>query len=68
MSNNPHTVVTVLDDPSVDGKITPHIAKRVFVNGQQVRLEPDGVDIAFGPSEATVVTLRLLVDEIHFKH
>lgn len=69
MSNaGPKTVVELRDRESAADGVGPHTAQRVLVNGSPVRIEVDGVDVDFGPSGPTVVTLRLLADEVHFTH
>lgn len=65
---SPKTVVELRDHKSAADSVGPHIAQRVLVNGSPVRVEVGGVDVDFGPSEQTVVTLRLLADEVHFTH
>ena len=66
-SDRPRTVVEFRD--YVGAEDAPcHRATRVFVNGSQVLVEEGGVDIEFGPNDATVVTLRLLPNEVHFNH
>lgn len=71
MSRNlPRTVVELKDYEGASGDKDPlmHKVARVFVNGSEVLVERDGIDIEFGESQATVVTLRIQATEVHFNH
>ena len=65
---SPRTVVEFLDNVEHGGESTPcpHVSKTVCVNGQVVRVAPNGVEIDHGSGKPTIVTLRLLVDEVRF--
>ena len=43
-----------------------HVAKRVYLNGIPLLLTEDGVDIAYGFNEPTVVTLKVLAKTVTF--
>ena len=65
---SPRTVVEFLDNVEHGGEplTCPHVSKMVRVNGQLVRVAPNGVEIDHGRGKPTIVTLRLLVDEVRF--
>lgn len=65
---SPKTVIELRDHEGAAGGVGPHIAYRVLVNGSPVRVAESGVDIDFGATEPTAVTLRLLADEVRFTH
>ena len=69
IDTSPRTVVEFLDhvEHGADSPPCPHVSKMVRVNGQLVRVAQDGVEIDPGGSDKpTIVTLRLLVDEVMF--
>ena len=68
IDTNPRTVVEFLDhvEHGVDSPPSPHASKMVRVNGQLVRVAQNGVEIDHGRGKPTIVTLRLLVDEVMF--
>ena len=68
IDTSPRTVVEFLDhvEHGVDSPPGPHVPKMVRVNGQLVRVAQNGVEIDHGRGKPTIVTLRLLVDEVMF--
>lgn len=44
-----------------------HIVNEVHVNGSRVCVMEDGIDIEYGSSVPTVVTLKLIASEVHFR-
>ena len=69
VDTSPRTVVEFLDSVEHDGVLSvgPHVSKMVRVNGRLVRVAPNGVEIDPGGSgKPTIVTLRLLPDEVRF--
>ena len=68
VETNARTVVELLDVAERDDEESarPHVARMVRVNGQPVRVASDGVEIDFGENRPTIVTLRLLADEVRF--
>ena len=68
VDTSPRTVVEFLDhvEHGGDSPPCPHVSKMVRVNGQLVRVAPDGVEIDHGRGKPTIVTLRLLADEVRF--
>ena len=49
-----------------DGRESPtyHCVRKVSVNGVDLRLAEDGIDIEYGPEQVTIVTLRVIASEI----
>ena len=45
----------------------PHKARHVLINGQEVLVAEHGIDIGFGPEEATTITLKILPASIVFE-
>lgn len=65
--NLPRTVIEFKDYAGAEDAPC-HKVSRVFIDGTEVLVEKDGIDIEYGDHQATVVTLRLLPTEIHFNH
>ena len=50
----------------VGGTAPGHVAKHIYVNGQEVRVAENGASITYGPAEVTTVTLDLQASEVTF--
>lgn len=60
----PRTHVIIRDDTNGG---PPHQARHVLINGQEVLVAEHGIEIDFGPEEATTVTLKILPATIVFE-
>ena len=64
--SSPRTIIELADYEGFGPERgpAPHKAARVYINGQEVRVAKDGIEVT--TSDATRVTLELLPDEVRF--
>jgi len=58
----PKNIIHVVDDS--DGPA--HVAKKTYLNGEELLLGVDGFDISSSSIDTTAVTLEVLAEEVHF--
>lgn len=63
---SPRTEVIFLDDRQPFGTGRGHTTRKILINGQEVRVLAGSVEVKYGPSELTKVTLTLMVDRLTF--
>lgn len=62
----PARTIVEFKDKSGIGEQALHKTARVLINGSEVLVERDSIDLDFGPNQATKLHLTLLATEVHF--
>lgn len=67
ISEVPRTVIEIKDHAG--GQDVPrHKVAKVYINGTEVDVDRDNIEVACGAGGCTVVTLRLFPTELRFNH